>query len=151
MGLIGTRDVLALTGLSGNQLREWTGRRALILADVPASGKGTKARYSWQTVLVLRLALVLRDEFHLDLQHCSRQLAELQIRLKGRSFLSLQGHALVLGGESQLALVRASTVQIGHDALVVVPLERHLQMLMVALEDRSGAEQLPLFRARALP
>ena len=81
MGLIGTRDVLALTGLSGHQLREWTGRRALIQADVPARGKGTQARYSWQTVLVLRLALVLRQEFHLNLQHWSEQLAELQRRV----------------------------------------------------------------------
>ena len=151
MGLIGTRDVLALTGLSGNQLREWTGRRALIQADVPASGKGTQARYSWQTVLVLRLALVLRQEFRLDLQHCKEQLAELQLRLRGRSFFSLSGHALLLGGESRIALVRASAVQIEHEAIVVVPLERHLQSLMVALEDRPGAKQLPLFRARALP
>ena len=151
MGLIGTRDVLALTGLSGHQLREWTGRRALIQADMPARGKGTQARYSWQTVLVLRLALVLRQEFHLDLQHCSEQLAELQRRLKGRSFLSLRGHALVLGDESRIALVRVSAVQIGQEAIVVVPLERYLQSLMVVLEEEAGAKQLPLFRARALP
>lgn len=58
--LVGSRDVLNLTGLSGDQLREWTVRRGLISPDVPASRQGQQAQFGWQTVLLLRLAVVLR-------------------------------------------------------------------------------------------
>lgn len=151
MALFGTREVLGLTGLSGNQLREWTGRRALIQADVPANGKGTQALYSWQTVLVLRIALVLRQEFRVDLQHCKEQLAQLQSYIRGRSFFSLRGCVVLLGGEARITIVRASAIQIEHEAVVVVPLERHLEALMVALGERPETKQLPLFPARAVP
>jgi hypothetical protein len=49
--LIGSRDVLKLTGLSADQLREWTVRRGLIHADIPASRQGQQAQFGWQTVL----------------------------------------------------------------------------------------------------
>src|SRR4051812_25356559 len=66
--LVGTRDVLGATGLSSDQLREWTGRRGLVVPDIRAQGKGTHPRFSWQTALVLRFAAELKDVFHLELQ-----------------------------------------------------------------------------------
>src|ERR1700731_232831 len=66
--LIKSREVLALTGLSADQLREWTVRRALVQSDVPARKRGSEAKFSWQTVLLLRLVVVLRTRFHVELQ-----------------------------------------------------------------------------------
>ena len=68
MRLVTTRDATRLTGLSTEQLREWTSRRALIPPDVKPKGHGAPARYSWQTILLLRLAVTLRDRFKLELQ-----------------------------------------------------------------------------------
>jgi hypothetical protein len=47
-----TALVSTLTGLSTTQLREWTNRRALVPADVPPAGKGSSAKFTWQTVLI---------------------------------------------------------------------------------------------------
>lgn len=58
--LIKSRDVLTLTGLSADQLREWTVRRRLIQPDFPAARQGQQALFGWQTVLLLRLAVVMR-------------------------------------------------------------------------------------------
>lgn len=68
MQLVTTRDATRLTGLSTEQLREWTSRRALIPPDVGPKGHGSPARYCWQTILLLRLAVTLRDRFKLELQ-----------------------------------------------------------------------------------
>jgi len=57
-----------LVGLSTDKLREWTSRRALVPADVRPKAKGSPAQFSWQTVLVLRIAVLLREDFHLELQ-----------------------------------------------------------------------------------
>ena len=68
MRLVKTPDATVLTGLSTATLREWTSRRALIPADVPPKGKGSPAGFTWQTILLLRIAVTLRDRFHLELQ-----------------------------------------------------------------------------------
>src|SRR4029450_10411018 len=47
---------------------KWTSRRALIEADIRPKSKGSPARYTWQTILVLRVALTLRERFHVELQ-----------------------------------------------------------------------------------
>ena len=57
MRLVPTRQALQLTGLSSAKLREWTSRRALIPADVPSKKQGSSAQYTWQTILLLRLAV----------------------------------------------------------------------------------------------
>ena len=68
MPLVSTRQATALTGLSTAKLREWTNRRALIPADVPPKAQGSPAQYSWQTILLLRVAVTFREKFHLELQ-----------------------------------------------------------------------------------
>ena len=86
MRLVPTRQALQLTGLTPAKLREWTGRRALIPADVPPKSQGSSAQYSWQTILVLRLALTLKDKFCLELQAHRGLFTCLHRSLKGRSF-----------------------------------------------------------------
>jgi hypothetical protein len=43
--------------MTADQLREWTVRRGLIQPDEPAPKRGSEAKFSWQTLLVLRLAV----------------------------------------------------------------------------------------------
>ena len=68
MRLIQSGEVQKLTGLTSDQLREWTSRRGLIEADSKPSGPGTRARFGWQSVLLLRIAVVLKERFHVELQ-----------------------------------------------------------------------------------
>ena len=66
MQLVPKRQALQLTGLTPAKLREWTSRRALIPADQPPRKQGSSAQFSWQTILVLRMAVILKDKFGRD-------------------------------------------------------------------------------------
>ena len=126
MQLVTTRDATRLTGLSTEQLREWTSRRALILPDVKPKGHGSPARYSWQTILLLRLAVVLRDRFKLEL-HAHRELfAQLGSGLAGTSFLSLWGKALALHGGAQWSLIDPRDEDAFPDECILLRLDSHL-------------------------
>jgi hypothetical protein len=85
-----------LTGLSTDKLREWTSRRALIPADVRPKRKGCPAEFSWQTVLILRIAVLLRNQFSLKLQSHKASFADLRAELCNRSFIALWGQRLAL-------------------------------------------------------
>ena len=91
-----TPVVSQLTGLSTEKLREWTSRRALIPADVRPKRKGCPAKFSWQTVLLLRIAVLLRDQFSLELQSHKGSFAALREELRNRSFIALWGQRLAL-------------------------------------------------------
>jgi hypothetical protein len=145
--LVGSREVQVLTGLSADQLREWTGRRGLVRPDRPAQGKGTQARFSWQTVLVLRLALVMKQEFHIELQSHRQSLAELQSLFHGRSFPWLWDRAALIRRGAPLAISRLSEMTFTDEALVVIPLGPHLRALMVGFGVPLSTQQAPLFRA----
>jgi hypothetical protein len=127
--LVTTRDATRLTGLSTEQLREWTSRRALILPDVKPRGHGSPARYSWQTILLLRLAVVLRDRFKVEL-HAHRELfADLGEGLARASFLSLWGKSLALYGRSKWEMVDPRDESLATDDCIVLRLDPHLQQL----------------------
>lgn len=128
MNLVPTRDALRLTGLSPEQLREWTSRRALIQPDMSARGHGSSARYSWQTILILRIAVVLRDRFKMELQANKDLFANLASSLRHASFLSLWGKSLVLHGQNRWELVDAKENEIQGDCLIL-RLDRHLDLL----------------------
>lgn len=129
MQLVTTRDATRLTGLSTEQLREWTSRRALIPPDVKPKGHGSPARYSWQTILLLRLAVTLRDRFKLELQAHRDLFSELGLGLGRASFLSLWGKALVLHGGRRWSLIDLGDVSAVTDDCIVLRLDRHLQDL----------------------
>lgn len=129
MHLVTTRDATRLTGLSTEQLREWTSRRALILPDVKPKGHGSPARYSWQTILLLRLAIVLRDRFKLEL-HAHRNLfAELGAALTHTSFLSLWGKSLALYGGAKWGVIDSHDEGTAIDDCIVLRLDPHLHQL----------------------
>ncbi len=142
-----------LTGLSKTTLREWTSRRALIPADVPPRAQGSPARYSWQTILLLRLAVTLRDRFHLELQAHRGLFASLRATLREKSFVSLWDQALALHGGDDWAFTDGSGAQLLRDDTLIIHLNPHLLLLSesFALPNPSkGPGQLNLFPAAAL-
>jgi len=135
-----------LTGLSTDKLREWTSRRALIPADQRPKRKGSPAKFSWQTILVLRVAVLLRNEFSLELQAHKAAFAELRRLLRSQSFIALWGKRLALGpGRTWVFLDAADAVPVT-DALTII-LDPHLAVLRdgFALPSASEDRQLDLF------
>ena len=142
--------VQELTGLSADQLREWTHRRALIAPDVTPGGPGNRALYAWQTVLLLRLAVVLRERFRIELQAHRELLTALRELLVGASFPALRGTVLVLHGMTHGELVAEGRVVYRADAAddaLMLRLDPHLDVLAAEFSPREQDPQLPLFRA----
>jgi hypothetical protein len=129
MWLVPKRQALQLTGLSVATLREWTSRRALIPADVPPKKQGSSAQFSWQTILVLRLAVTLKDNFRLELQAHRSLFGALRRSLKGRSFIALWDQALVLRGRGEWAFVDTGSAKALQGDAVIVQLNPHLEVL----------------------
>ncbi len=138
-----------LTGLSGAQLREWSHRRGLVPPDVAPNGPGSRALYAWQTVLLLRVAVVLKETFRIELQAHQDLLKALRDLLGNTSFPALRGTILVLHGMTHGELVVDSAVfraTAGDDALLL-RLDPHLDVLAADFAPREHSPQLPLFRA----
>jgi hypothetical protein len=127
--LVTTRVATRLTGLSTEQLREWTNRRALIPADVKPKGHGSPARYSWQTLLVLRLAVSLRDRFKLELQAHQALFAELSGTFRSLSFSSLAGRVVALYGSGTWGLLDEGDIADLKRDCIVLRLDPHLDVL----------------------
>lgn len=150
-----------LTGLSTDKLREWTSRRALIPADQRPKTKGSPARFSWQTILVLRVAVLLRDQFSLELQAHQAAFADLRTLLRSQSFIALWGRRLALEPGRTWSLIDSLATAPETDALLIA-LDPHLTILRdgFALPGASEEGQLDLFslptfygkrRAKAAP
>jgi hypothetical protein len=154
MRFVTTREASRLTGLSTDQLREWTNRRALIPADVRPKGHGSPAQYTWQTILMLRLAAVLHEHFHVELQAHRKLFTKLRQGLHGMSFPGLWGKSLALYGGEQWALLddQSESEEAAKDA-IVLRLDPHLEVLSAgfALPNASpSAGQLELFPVRVV-
>jgi hypothetical protein len=144
---------MRLTDLSAPKLREWTSRRALIPADVPPKSQGSPAQYSWQTILLLRLAVTLRDRFHLELQAHRSLFASLRQNLRSKSFVVLWGKTLALNGGERWSLLNAEDRFESAEDVLLIRLDPHLKILASGFElpHSSGAPgQLDLFPARAV-
>ena len=145
--LIGSRDVLTLTGLSADQLREWTVRRALIQPDLPAQKRGSEAKFSWQTVLLLRLAVVLRTRFHVELQAHRELLIAARELLDSASFPALWGATLAIYDLRRCELLTARSILATDEDVVLLRLDRHLEVLSRRFGLPDPVSQLPLFPA----
>jgi hypothetical protein len=150
MRLVRSREVQALTGLSGDQLREWTHRRGLIPPDVKPHGSGTQALYSWRTVLLLRLAADLRNRFHLELQAHRDLFAQLRLQFDGVAFHSLWGKAVVLEGTSEIDIVDAQRPLRTASDFLFLRFDPHLEVLSRHFGTPEDTPQLPLFPVVAL-
>ncbi|AZB66200.1 hypothetical protein EBL87_16945 [Cereibacter sphaeroides] len=150
MRFVPTPVACKLTGLSTEKLREWTNRRAIVPADVRPKGKGTPAKFGWQSVLILRVAVLLRDQFKVELQAHKTSFDNLRTVLAENSFLSLWGSRLVLHSGGAWSLVNADSVLAVGDGILIV-LDPHLVVLRdgFALPD-AGDGQLELFNLPAV-
>ncbi|MBY8823366.1 hypothetical protein [Sphingomonas colocasiae] len=150
MKLVPKRLALQLTGLTPAKLREWTSRRALIPADQPARKQGSSAQFSWQTILVLRMAVILKDKFRLELQAHRHLFAGLRRALKSRSFIALWGQALVLRSPNDWSFVDVGHADRSRDDAIIVHLDPHLEILAVGFalpRPAEAAGQFDLFPA----
>lgn len=150
MRLIKARETLKLTGLSANQLREWTVRRALIVPDFPPQKRGSEAKFSWQTVLLLRLAVVLRTRFHIELQAHRELLTAARRLLAGVSFPALWGTTLAIYDLSRCELLMTRMTPDASEDAVLLRLDRHLEVLSQGFGLSDTIPQLALFPAIAV-
>ncbi|MGX5805205.1 MerR family transcriptional regulator [Bradyrhizobium sp. Arg314] len=151
MRLVTTSAAARLTGLSTNQLREWTNRRALIPADVQHRGRGSPSQYSWQTLLLLRMAAVLKNRFHLEL-HAHRELfASIRESFDGVSILRLWGSSIAIYGIDRWEILEAGADRLDEGESLVLQLDGHLKILTAEFgmpTPAAVAGQLELFPAR---
>lgn len=150
MRLVTTRIAASMTGLSIEQLREWSSRRALIPADVQNRGRGSPAQYGWQTILQLRLAALLKDRFHLEL-HAHRGLfQQMHEVLAGTSFLKLWGASLAIYDTKRWEMLEGEEVGLVDADAIVIQLNPHLEVLAAefAMPGPPPSGQLELFPAR---
>lgn len=151
MLLVKSRDVPALTGLTADQLREWTVRRGLVQPDEPAQKRGSEAKFSWQTLLVLRLAVVLRTRFHVELQAHRELLRSARKLLDGASFPGLWGGTFAIYGLTRCALLNArAPLPSMEEDVILLRLNRHLEALSQGFGFPEPISQLPLFPAIGL-
>ncbi len=152
MRVVSTRDAARLTNLSANKLREWTSRRALIRPDIRPKSQGSPAKFSWQTILLLRIAAILRDGFQLELQAYRPFFASLRNGLRKTSFVGLWGKSLAIHADLHWVWLNDIDTATLADALVI-RLDPHLEILsqgfaLPRASDSSG--QLDLFPAHAV-
>lgn len=147
MRLVPTPVACQLTGLSTEKLREWSSRRALVPADVRPQQKGSPAQFSWQSILVLRVAALLRGRFGVELQFHKENFARLRRELRSASFIALWGQRLALTSQGELSLLDDGAPPPAHDAILIA-LDPHLSVIRdgFALPDAAAAAgQLDMF------
>lgn len=137
-----------MAGISKHQLREWTGRRGIVPADVPGRGRGRHALYSWSTVLVLRIVAELRTRFHMEVGCYSTLLTRLRDDLGKYAPLGLHGRILILSSPDEYRLVAARPAFLPGTALII-DLENHITAIADSIGS-DGSNQLPLFPAVSL-
>lgn len=153
MRFVTTPIAAQLTGLSTITLREWTSRRALIPVDVSPKGKGSPAGFAWPTILLLRVAVVLRDRFHFELQPHRALFTSLKAGFQRTSFIALWGKSLVLRGHGEWSIAdEADGLPLDEDA-VVIRLDPHLEVLSSGFSlplPLKSPGQFELFPARSV-
>jgi hypothetical protein len=145
MQLVQACDAIRMSGLTSHQLREWCGRRGVVVPDQPAAGRGRHALYSWQTILCLRVLMEIHDRFGVEVSAWAKAIAECSSLLKRRPFPSLWGSVLVFNGTQHVQLLTAGYSTID-TAILSVPLDPHLTQLATAFA-LPDMVQLPLFAA----
>jgi hypothetical protein len=137
-------------GLTADQLREWTARGRLIEPDAKSNGPGSQARFSRQTVLLLRIAVVLNDTFHVKLQAQRGLFSALSQRLAKMFFSMQQGTTLVLNDQVVFDLVPLDELGASKSDFLIVRFDPHLDVLSTELDLAEPSRRLQLFPAGAV-
>jgi len=150
MRLFQAADVVALTGLTRSQLREWSGRdrRNLVPPDIVPEGPGRHALFAWQTVLVLRLLKTLNNDFAVEVAAWAPGLNELRRNLEGISFPSLWGLFVYFPDRERPELMKPN-MTVSNSGGLTLPLDPHLAAIATKLSI-PPPEQLHLFPAIAV-
>ncbi|EAT07196.1 hypothetical protein SKA58_11920 [Sphingomonas sp. SKA58] len=153
MNYVVTPVASRLTGLSVDLLREWAVRRALIPADGQPCRKGAPAQYSWQTILVLRLATTLHRQFRIELQGHKDLFDSWRQTLKRTSFIALSGRRIAFYGNDRWELLGPGEIPGDGEDVLIFGLDQHLEVLregfgLPSPTRREG--QLELFPVRAV-
>jgi hypothetical protein len=112
---------------------------------VPAQKRGSEAKFSWQTVLLLRLAVVLRTHFHVELQAHRDLLVAARELLDTASFPALWDVTLAIHGMRRCELLSPRVTPAAHEDAVLLRLNRHLEVLSQGFGLPDPIAQLPLF------
>jgi hypothetical protein len=148
MNLVQASDAARLSGLTSHQLREWCGRRAVVLPDVPAAGRGRHALFSWQTIIALRVLNELHSQFGVEVIAWRQAIARCQDLLRSRAFPSLWGGVIVFPSAAS-AMLTYDWKSRGENACLLVGLDPHLKALATDISAPPD-QQLPLFAALAV-
>ena len=121
--------------------------REIISPDVDPNGPGRHALYAWQTLLVLRLLLVLHTEYAAEVGAWAPAAKNLREKLDSTSFPSLWNLS-VFFPNLHTALLIDDVSKIDRSGLVL-PLESHLSFLASKLS-LPPPDQLSLFLPMAM-
>ena len=102
MQLIQMSDAAKLSGVTVHQLKEWCARRDILPPDVPGSGRGRHALYSWQTVLAVRLLHELHQRFGVEVGAHDRRIRRRRVRKRPLRHQLAAPRALALHGHGDL-------------------------------------------------
>lgn len=137
-------EAAKLAGITANQLREWTGRRAIISPDVPGRGRGKHALFSPATVLVLRMIAELRTRFLMEVGPLSSMAEDLRAHLAEIPFMALYGRAVSIKSPDEYDIINLSHAKVSASA-VVIPFEGHLVAISETCGFRDQLTQFQLF------
>lgn len=108
-------------------------------------------RFSWHTLLVLRLASELKTRLHVELHAHRDTFSELQTEFRRTSYISLWESAVVLSAPGRLVVTGMANLNLGpEEAVVVLPLLPHLRVLTSEFGLRDAMRQYPLLRPSAV-
>lgn len=108
--------------------------------------KGSPAKFSWQTILVLRIAVLLRERFNIELQAHKPSFSQLRRDLHDQSFIALWGHWLVLRPNDWSLVEEGAPLPLGD--ILLVQLDPHLEVLRDGFalpEEETAGAQLDLW------
>ena len=146
MELVQHSHTLHLTGLTSHQLRDWTVRRRFVVPDREPNGPGTRASFSWRSVLMLRLLSALHHRFGVGLEEGRRATDSLRAELQRQSFVALWGKLVVAHEDLRAELANAAPKSA---AYILIPLDPHLEVISEGFRELPHPPQqlslLPVF------
>ena len=142
VNLIDVGQVIRLTALTPHQVREWTSRRGLVIPDQLPNGPGSRARFSWQSVLLLRVLNEMHTCFGIGLEDSRESISSLGTLLQGMSFIALWDRNILIRKSKTVAIADSIALD---EACLVIPLNPHLELLSSLFGDPQSIKQLSLF------